>query len=86
MNYRGKGIRWTESEDQKVLAGLSPAGRTPAQVRNRRSNLKLNFERVVVVICRKLIDRLEYMSRIGLLNTVEKKFLKEFANSIKKLL
>lgn len=86
MNYRGKGIRWTESEDQKVLAGLSPAGRTPAQVRNRRSNLKLNFDRVVVVICRKLIDRLEYMSRIGLLNIRERKFLKEFSNSIKKLL
>lgn len=86
MNYRGKGIRWTESEDQKVLAGLSPAGRTPEQVRNRRSNLKLNFDRVVVVICRKLIDRLEYMSRIGLLNIRERKFLKEFSNSIKKLL
>lgn len=86
MKYRGKGIRWTESEDRMVLEGQSPEGRTPSQVRNRRSKLKLNFGHVTIALCGKLLKRVDYMSRMDLFKPQERKSLRTFADSIKKLL
>ena len=86
MNYRGKGIRWTEDEDRIVLNGGIPEGHTPSQVYNRRSKLKKNFGEVTRTMCRNLIWRLEYMTRMDLFKGNDKKFFYHISKLINKKL
>lgn len=84
MKYRGKGINWTESEDKAILEGKMPPGRAPTQVYNRRSKLKKNFGNVTRQLCRTLLWRLDYMTKMGLFAESDKKFFYVVASRIKK--
>lgn len=84
MNYRGKGIKWTEEEDKQVLNGEAPEGRTPSQVYNRRSKLKRNFSEVTRKLCYNLIWRLEYMRKMKLFKKNDKEFFLGISRTIQK--
>ena len=84
MKYRGKGINWTPAEDRAILDGKMPAGRIPSQVYNRRSKLKKNFGKVTKQLCRTLLWRLDYMTKMGLFLESDKKFFDGIVAAIKK--
>jgi hypothetical protein len=66
-NMRGKGIKWTITEDKAILAGKHPKGRTADQVYNRRTNLlKGDYSRITFSHGRQFIERIEYMVKLGL--------------------
>lgn len=66
-NMRGKGIKWTVTEDKAILAGKHPKGRTADQVYNRRTNLlKGDYSRITFSHGRQFIERIEYMVKLGL--------------------
>lgn len=86
MKYRGKGIGWTESEDEQILNGEMPKGRTASQVYNRRSKLKLEFGVKTMSMCRNILWRLDYMRRMDLFKPDSRRFFKHFAESVQKRL